>query len=555
MQVQDWPSTGHWAERNGYGAATAYSERELKSIAPRLAGLYLLEFGNGQAYIGISIDIKSRLKQHSATHADIEAFRIRPLDTSSIELRRVERALVHSAEAAGITLRNREHAAVIFGETGLDSIVTPAEQKLWLDDPSSVNRTDDGVGVTYTASQLAAHERSFAKLEDHPRYSEILAALGAYLDACVPFPVRTEGTFWTVSCYPGSSKTLILRVSMGMLETFYIWSNPDSGDLEVRFFVDGRCLPAPKLISRLKIWRKLSKHGKAGPIAHKSAGAFERTVLVEDIAHLEEVLSVPGVAQSAAHHALAVMRKRQSGYKISHCPQLATAGTSALGLEEPHPLRAETPVGSDAVESVDDVAVSDTSNARVDIDEDKDAKKLGAFVQADATGEVRRHLADLIDAALPYGREDVAVHWGLTCMPATSAGKGRKRLYTLNVGQIEVAYVVSSTRPEEARLAGYMVMSASELEVLTGASIDGLRRRYPALTFQQVGYSAAKGDDVTVGWSFDSESLDELDQLPWKDASAVLADTLRTSKCPYVKFHSPALLAETSVIQRTDSIG
>ncbi|MGA9871483.1 MAG: hypothetical protein WBQ44_10130 [Rhodococcus sp. (in: high G+C Gram-positive bacteria)] len=478
------------------------------------------------------------MRQHGLNHADIGAFRIRLFDAPSTKLRETERSLVHSAEKAGFTLRNREHAAVIIGSSSLDHVVSPAEQDDWLKDPSASNRSDGTVGVTYSDSQLAAHNASHERLKQHPRYPEVVRALGAYLDACVPFPARTEGTFWTVSCYPGSSKSLILRLSMGMLETFYILENPKSGLLEVTMFVDGRHLPAPKLLSRWKLWRKLSKHVQTWPGGHKSAGAFEQTVVIDDVHSTEEALRIPGVAMAAASHALAVMRKRQSGYKISHCPQLASAGTAALGLETVDSQPASDPVGESFSERIEitslDTAVSD----------DKGADKLGAFVSADSSGDVRRHLSDLVHAALPDGRDDVGVHWGLTCMPSTSAGRGRKRLYTLNVGRIEVGYGVASTQSGEAPLIGTIVVSASELEERTGSSIDSLRRTHKRLSFDQHGYVAAKGDDVSIRWGFDAESLAQLDLLPWREAVAVLADALRTSRCPYAKYHSHILLDE-----------
>ncbi len=528
-----------WSGRNGYGPARPYDAHELKSIAPRSTGLYLLEFGNDQAYIGISVDIQARLRQHGLTHADICAFRVRVHHASTAELREIERILLHSAEKAGLTLRNREHAAVIVGASSFDHAVSITEQNNWIKDPSALNRTDGVIGVKYSESQLAAHTASYERLRQHPRYLEVVRALGAYLDACVPFPVRTEATFWTVSCYPGSSRSLLLRVSMGMLETFYIFENPQSGLLEVTIFVDGRHLPAPKLLSRWKLWRKLSHHVQVWPRAHKSAGAFEQTVVVDDVSNLKEALQISGVASAAASHALAVMRRRQSGYKSSHCPQLASAGVASLGLETVDSRPASNTVGDSASERVE--IETSTEPAR---DDAKSSEKVAAFVHADESGDVRRHLADLVYAALPDRHEDAGVHWGLTCMPSTNAGRGRKRLYTLNIGRIEVGYVVASTRPDEAARIGTIVVSASELEERTGSSIDELRQMYTRLSFDQYGYVAARGDDVSIQFNFDAESLAQLELLPWRQAVAVLADALRTNKCPYAKYHSSALLGE-----------
>ncbi|WP_186629415.1 GIY-YIG nuclease family protein [Rhodococcus sp. BP22] len=543
MSAQDKPSIAAWAERNKYGEVTPYSERELKALAPRTCGLYLLEFDDGQFYIGISVDIRARLRQHRVNHNDIATFRVRAFDTSSIELRRVERKLVHSAETAGFVLRNREHAAVIVGESSLDAIITPAEQDSWSRNPSLINRTDGWVGVEYLESQLAAHAGSYKRLQTHPRYVEIVRSLGAYLDACVPFPARSEGTFWTVSCFPGSSKTLLLRVSMGMLETFYVWENVKTGDLEVHMFVDGSHLPRPRLLSRLQLSQKLSKTTEVGPRGHKSAGVFERTVVVRDIKFLEDTLNIPGVARSAASHALSVMRKRQSGYKSSHCPQLASAGIAALGLESSSALPADSPEG--ALSEEVEVELESPNNVPISPDKaSKDADKLEAFLLQDPSGEVRGSISELITTALPDHDFDVAVNWGLTCMPSTNAGRGRKRLFTLNIGRMEVGFVVASVRPEDPSLFGVAVVSSSELEARTGRTIAQLREEHDQLELWQHGYSAARGDDVNIAWEYTQESLAQLRSIPWLEASAVLADALRMTRCPYAKFHSPSLMGE-----------
>ncbi|WP_027497798.1 hypothetical protein [Rhodococcus sp. JG-3] len=539
MSVKESASVGLWAEQNQYSSTTLYGEDGLGQIAAKTCGLYLLEFADGQAYVGISIDIKARLKQHAVNHPDILTFRVRPMSGTSIELRRVERALVHSAEAAGLTLRNREHASAIVGLSTLDAVVSPDEQAEWSRNPLAVNRQDVSLGVEYSDSQLAAHAGTYARLQAHPRYADIVRALGTYLNACVPFPSRTEGTFWTVSCFPGSSKTLILRVSMSMLETFFIWEDPETGMLQVRFFVNGTYLPKARRLSLPKLWRKLSKHVKAGPIGHKSAGAFERTVVVDDIDYIDEAFRIPGVALAAGSHVMAVMRKRQSGYKSSHNPHLAAAAVAVFGSHIAEFAPAAETAGTEKPEptlhTLPDPSIKPA-------DSEVASEKVRAFHSADGSGEVGRFLAALIDVALPDYREDVGLNWGLTCMPRTNAGAGRKRLFTLNIGQIEVAYAIKSTRSDESALIGVVVVSASELETRTGKSLADLSETYTLLGFHQHGYVAAKGDDVSIAWGFEAEALAQLHQLPWKEASAVLADALRTSLCPYSKFHSEAML-------------
>lgn len=107
-----------------------------------------------------------------------------------------------------------------------------------------------------------------------------------------------------------------------------------------------------------------------------------------------------------------------------------------------------------------------------------------------------------------------------------------------------MGYGVASPQSDEAALTGTIVVSASELEGRTGSSIEELEQTHERLSFHQHGSVAAKGDDVSIGWNFDAESFAQLDQLPWREAVAVLADALRTSRCTYAKHHSAMLLNE-----------
>ncbi|MFI5783684.1 hypothetical protein [Nocardia sp. NPDC051570] len=120
----------------------------------------------------------------------------------------VERDLVQLAQLAGFVVRNREHASGVVGASVLDELVTEVEQKQWLGDPVGVNAADTSELIELDPRQLAAHRDEFDRLPDYSRSREIIDALRCYAVTCIPYPKRTEATFWTVSCLPKASVRL-----------------------------------------------------------------------------------------------------------------------------------------------------------------------------------------------------------------------------------------------------------------------------------------------------------------------------------------------------------
>jgi hypothetical protein len=284
-------------------------------------GLYLIECENHEIYIGVAEDALTRVRQHAVKHPDAKVFRFRPHPETSTERRKVERDLVQSAQRAGFIVRNREHASGVIGASVLNELVTEAEQKQWLDDPVGVNAADVSSLIELDPSQLAAHQNEFAQFLDHPRSDEIIDALHYYAATCIPYPKRTEATFWTVSCLPTSKVRLC--VSMAMLETFYIAVGNKPRDVYARMFVDVRHLPPGRLgwVRQRQNLRRVYLDNSR----HRSGGAFEQTLHIPDIADVRSALKSSQICMAAAHFNLDLMRRRQSGYKNSHCRQLAEA--------------------------------------------------------------------------------------------------------------------------------------------------------------------------------------------------------------------------------------
>lgn len=194
-------------------------------------GIYVLRFANGERYVGKAVDVIRRFTQHRVTHSDITgvSFQVVP----EADLLRVERQFIHAFDAAGIPLRNLAHMSVVQGETDLDLVVTPAEQDAWFQVSGEVVDTDE---LVQDDDLRRRHRRKFEQFMTLPFAEDALQILGFYLQGTVPFPRRTELSFWMVSCLPYGVKsdgTVYLRVSLNMQETLSVYGTPEGLEVSV----------------------------------------------------------------------------------------------------------------------------------------------------------------------------------------------------------------------------------------------------------------------------------------------------------------------------------
>ncbi|RVW00868.1 hypothetical protein EF834_15865 [Rhodococcus spongiicola] len=308
---------------------TAWDPKWLSSPArsggpAELRGLYLVQFSTGAVYIGIStVDCASRLRTHGQRWEDIAAVRLMPLDGTSTELRRRERGLVHAAEKNGIVVRNREHALRFEGVSSLDRIVDVEQQADWVEDPAGMNAADDGEPVQLPASQIEAYADRYARLMKRPDHHRLTDALGTYLRHTMPFPARTEASFWSVSCYPTTDKTRIMCVTVNWMETFVLLDRGD--DIEAWIFVDRNELPSNPIARRWFLRRRGIRRGYR---RHPTGGVHQMHLRVRGHDTLANMLADTALTRAAASFNLDLMRKGTCSQTRSHCAQLADAALS-----------------------------------------------------------------------------------------------------------------------------------------------------------------------------------------------------------------------------------
>ncbi|GAF48287.1 hypothetical protein [Rhodococcus wratislaviensis] len=144
-----------------------------------------------------------------------------------------------------------------------------------------------------------------------------------------------------------------------------------------------------------------------------------------------------------------------------------------------------------------------------------------------------------LDAAIAHPQDTIVTGWSISCLPAT--GAAGRRLFTINVGAVEGAYM--GTIIEGGVVDGYIMtvyVDRHTLEKATGQSLAELERQFAdAVIFDKATHAMFKGRAISLTTEvFESEPAFP-DELPWQAAAAALADQLMNeSNCLYARYHN-----------------
>lgn len=289
-------------------------------------GIYVLGFANGERYVGRAVDVVRRFTQHRQTHDDITHLTFQRVKQA--DLNAVERQFIHALEARGMRLRNIERMSVVQGDRDLDLVVPPEEQEVWLTGDVSALQ-DDGARVQDEALRLR-YRRRFERFMTLPHAQDALAVLGLYLQTVMPFPRRTELSFWSVSCLPDTGapegSTLLFRVNLNMQEVFSLFVE-DSG-LWASFHLAMSPLREelgedwPQQIADLG-W-EMTNH------AYAPGGQDQFNIFANGFADITGLLQSRLSSRAMALMNLRLMRKGPTYYSRYHCLDLVDAAERAF---------------------------------------------------------------------------------------------------------------------------------------------------------------------------------------------------------------------------------
>ena len=190
------------AARLGFGDFVSVELRlSVADLFPKSnrCGLYAIHFGNGEGYIGRTVNMVQRFTSHRTNHDDIVALAFRPLAASQQD--REERAAISACEVDGVHLRNLQFASIVIGETDVDQILSPEAQTTWLSNNRSALSSSR---LIEDADLRRKYKKRFELLCQSLHWPAVRNVLQDYVQHCVPAPKRTEMSFWAISCFPST---------------------------------------------------------------------------------------------------------------------------------------------------------------------------------------------------------------------------------------------------------------------------------------------------------------------------------------------------------------
>lgn len=337
-----------WATNHGFSAvvhpATPDKTKEfLEARGEGLAGYYLLEFDNGDCYLGQSVSIADRLKGHRTLRKDISSIRPRPDPVASAmhnPLRHLldhERALIASIQQAGLPARNKAQMTYLTGQRSLDGCLADSDCTTaeWLADPVGINAASFGREQRLELrSEMLAGGRADLELwktRTEPDTSTALELIRSYLQRCLPLPLQTEYEYWTLS-----SPQIIPRwgtlsnLTIGWTEAFRI--NVDrNGHLSGWVQVNSLELLGEDSTDEAVV-RFLRQHPGASleEAPYQAAGPYNLNLHARDLHVFADLLDDTAVTRAAASASLHLMRHSKTGAnRNAHNPVLVRA---ALGI-------------------------------------------------------------------------------------------------------------------------------------------------------------------------------------------------------------------------------
>jgi hypothetical protein len=303
----------------------------------RRCGIYLLVLANERFYIGQAVDVVRRFAQHAKTHERIEKFSFIPTAKSKLDAQ--EKALIFAAENAGLTLVNVVHVSNTYGESDLDDLVSPDELTAWLKAPFQKNGADFATQpIALPMAHVARFEANYARFKDNPFFKTATVLLYRYLDSAVPFPRRTEYTFWAVSCLPSTNRYTfprLLCLSASVMELFCLgyYKDPELAEelwgflnvaSDVLFDAYGSEAKFQQAYPQIVVRR----------ISYRDAGQHQVNLLALSQHDMFDLLNDEAVTKAAAELCVRLIRKRATIYSKFHCPQLVDASLSLRAMED-----------------------------------------------------------------------------------------------------------------------------------------------------------------------------------------------------------------------------
>ncbi|WOQ15999.1 GIY-YIG nuclease family protein [Raineyella sp. W15-4] len=278
-------------------------------------GIYVLEFADGEEYVGQTVHLLSRFSAHRRRWpGEIVAVRFREVAPELLD--DAERDVVALLVRDGARLRNVDLIGLPLRSPELDHYVDPVDVEDWLTgDSDASNIGDRGV----IAMQRQRTRNKFAELAARPDYEAIRGGLARYVALCIPYPHRTERKIWVVTSLPTTGRSAEWRrlaaISVSNVEALVIGEvTTAGGERAVCGFANLARLDAvpPELSEDLSF--QDGEYGKTGAVTQ---------VWFDDLEALGEVLDDEALLDAARRFSVGLLRKGGGMFSRFHDYHLA----------------------------------------------------------------------------------------------------------------------------------------------------------------------------------------------------------------------------------------
>ena len=319
-------------DERGFGKALDVAGRT--SIADLFAarkrtGIYVLNFADGEIYAGKSVDVTRRYHQHRKTHSDLATLRF--LRVARREVDETEREVIWALEEAKARMRNIQFMSEPEIESDFDvEVMTDEVQRRFLEDMSF----NDASGERTQSPELRArYSRRYREFSEHPEAKEAVVFLRRYARACLPAWVKSEMTFWSLSCLPNQARTLA-RLNVNWQEVLSLYLFEDAGEgFQVDFHVALAPIEEAFGVTQEKL---LEEYPDADFDGHfYRPGGQDQFHMFTPLATANQLLERKEFVHAARMMNLRLMRKGPCVYARHHCFDLADE-VMQIGVESGH---------------------------------------------------------------------------------------------------------------------------------------------------------------------------------------------------------------------------
>lgn len=292
-----------------------FNVSQLESISALIQeqrrGIYVLQFFNGEFYVGQAQNVVTRFAQHRHGHTnhneawdDIEKLWFMPVP-ENLNLRNIETSEIRRFQESGKPLRNRALNLGHNQPSTLDKAIPVEEQHSWVlgDGPY------DLCGIKEKLPSLGNESSKFLKQVPDEYRDLILSDLVFALTNLVPETIKLEGQYWTISDYPSTAGGRWATLITGSLELLFFPRREASGL---------SCLNTPvgtfshsRLLSLLTPWKRNTREFFVDQINYNSTSADQVVFNSGDLKRICQ--KYPKILQGARTFALQAMRQSSSG--------------------------------------------------------------------------------------------------------------------------------------------------------------------------------------------------------------------------------------------------